>query len=275
MNEIIAVGFGVAIVVGALGWIVGSKVTRDRFEGALKEAVRSLTSGVLPSPAKPDTELQPLTSALSEGWVPRGSEREPAMHDALERVVDYLRQEVERPLSAHLDGTHGDLRTGAEEALGALQDLEFFTAAPSGKKETVDLSRLVREVIEEYSGDAGVRVRYRPPRRPIRVVVNPDGLKDALFLILHNAGQFGDGKAVEVVARVEEGTARLHVRDRGPGFTAEALSRAYDPFYTTLPGGLGLGLTHAKRTVDEMGGKIHLRNRDDGGGEIEIAMEMA
>jgi signal transduction histidine kinase len=275
MTEIIAVGIIVAVVAGTLGWVIGSRSTRRRFDEALDTATKSLTTGSLPTSAAAEGELGPLTRALSEGWVPRGSERESAMRGALERVVHYLQDAVERPLTEGMQGSQGELQTGVEEALGAIEDLEFFTAPPPSDREKIDLSKIVRDVIDEYSGDAGVRVRYRPPRRPIHVVVNQDAFKDALFLILHNAGQFSEGAPVELLARVQDGTARLHIRDKGPGFTAESLSRAYDPFYTTMPGGLGLGLTHAKRAIEEMSGQIHLRNRDEGGGEVEIALEMA
>jgi two-component system C4-dicarboxylate transport sensor histidine kinase DctB len=67
---------------------------------------------------------------------------------------------------------------------------------------------------------------------------------------------------------------RVLIQDEGPGFSAEALSRAYDPFYTTSKDGLGLGLSHARRAVELQGGQIHLRNRTDGGAEVEISVAL-
>ena len=141
--------------------------------------------------------------------------------------------------------------------------------------DAVDLGRLVSEVIKEFSQGSGVRTHQRGPRRLLRVNANEEGLKDALFLLLHNAGQFGKGRPVDVVVRVEDGYGRVHVRDKGVGFTAESLSRAYDPFYTTVDSNLGLGLSHARRLVEGSGGKIALRNSDRGGGEVEVAFPLA
>jgi two-component system C4-dicarboxylate transport sensor histidine kinase DctB len=63
----------------------------------------------------------------------------------------------------------------------------------------------------------------------------------------------------------------VKVRDRGPGFTEEAFERAFDPFFSTTDDGLGLGLPHARRAVEGMGGRIELRNVPDGGAEVELS----
>jgi signal transduction histidine kinase len=66
--------------------------------------------------------------------------------------------------------------------------------------------------------------------------------------------------------------ARLRIRDQGPGFSAEALLKAQDPFYSTSPGGLGLGLPHAHRAIAQEGGEISLRNHDGQGAEVEVLL---
>ena len=73
----------------------------------------------------------------------------------------------------------------------------------------------------------------------------------------------------------EKGSAFVRVRDRGKGFSEEAFQRAFDPFYSTTDDGLGLGLPHARRIIEGMGGRIQLRNVPDGGGEVEISFPSA
>jgi signal transduction histidine kinase len=46
------------------------------------------------------------------------------------------------------------------------------------------------------------------------------------------------------------------------------------PFYSTAPGGLGLGLPYARLAVKAQGGDLIIRNRDDGGAEVEIVLPM-
>jgi nitrogen fixation/metabolism regulation signal transduction histidine kinase len=54
---------------------------------------------------------------------------------------------------------------------------------------------------------------------------------------------------------------RLSVEDNGPGFPANILRRAFEPYVTTKPRGTGLGLAMVKKIIDEHDGKIELTNR--------------
>jgi signal transduction histidine kinase len=57
----------------------------------------------------------------------------------------------------------------------------------------------------------------------------------------------------------------LMVRDSGPGVPAAVRERLFRPFFTTKPGGTGLGLAVALRTVEEHGGRLDLVNGSDAG----------
>jgi nitrogen fixation/metabolism regulation signal transduction histidine kinase len=59
---------------------------------------------------------------------------------------------------------------------------------------------------------------------------------------------------------------RLSVEDNGPGFPANILRRAFEPYVTTKPRGTGLGLAMVKKIVDEHDARIELINRRGGGG---------
>ena len=59
---------------------------------------------------------------------------------------------------------------------------------------------------------------------------------------------------------------RLSVEDNGPGFPANILRRAFEPYITTKPRGTGLGLALVKKIIDEHDGRIEVVNRDGGCG---------
>lgn len=71
-----------------------------------------------------------------------------------------------------------------------------------------------------------------------------------------------DRKEVVIEAAMTARTVRVSFRDSGPGIAPEALSRLFEPFYTTKqPGkGLGLGLAISQAIVDEFGGSLSAAN---------------
>ncbi len=65
---------------------------------------------------------------------------------------------------------------------------------------------------------------------------------------------------------------RVAVRDNGPGLNAEARQRLFEPFYTTRPGGSGLGMVIARRIVDAHGGSIEVGDAGPPGAEILVTL---
>ena len=71
---------------------------------------------------------------------------------------------------------------------------------------------------------------------------------------------------------LDDGRISLHLRDNGPGFSAEALERAREPFFTTktTARGLGLGLAICDSLTAALGGELLLANHDDGGALVTL-----
>jgi len=279
-NEILFLGLGI-LGGGALGWVIGAQRGGRKIQRQVTALLRAVRSGQLPTADQTfpgeHAALAELRALLTKKWVLRGAAGQDPSTVALERIADYLRVRVEEPILQALDEDDEAVREGAESVLGAVEDLRFFLEDPPevDELETQNLVDLVGDVIREFSGQFMVRVSVEAPREPLRVQLNPELLKDALFLILHNAGEYGGGEMVDMTLFREEDSVRIVIRDRGPGFTAEALIQAMNPFYSTAPGGLGLGLPHARKSIQAQGGEMVLRNSEEGGGEVEIVLPQA
>jgi len=52
------------------------------------------------------------------------------------------------------------------------------------------------------------------------------------------------------------GMAHVSVSDNGPGIDAEQARRIFSPFYTTKPGGIGMGLAVSRALVEAQGGQL-------------------
>ena len=202
------------------------------------------------------------------------TEADAAFRLALSRIGSYLRENVDGPLVAAVKDRSLSLRRAAEDAVGAIDDLHFFLEDPAGEIGEDDLTRIVKDAVQAYESEWDLSVLFSS-KGPVQVRANTEALLDALYLVLHNAAVFGNGKGVVSTVSSDGEWGRVLIQDEGPGFSAEALSRAYDPFYTTSEGGLGLGLSHARRAVELQAGRIHLRNRPEGGAEVEISVPLA
>jgi len=62
----------------------------------------------------------------------------------------------------------------------------------------------------------------------------------------------------------------LRVADSGTGMSGEQLKHVYDPFFTTKEYGTGLGLTNAKRLVENNGGQMMIQSTEGQGTEVVL-----
>jgi two-component system sensor histidine kinase CpxA len=89
--------------------------------------------------------------------------------------------------------------------------------------------------------------------------------------VLRNAIRHAPERTViEVDSRILDGSATITVRDHGSGVPEEALGSIFEPFYrvgndrSRSDGGVGLGLSIARRSIELHGGRVVARNADPG-----------
>lgn len=268
---------------GALGWWLGGRSVREAYGGPLLELSRRLRAGEIPwehregnaAGGSSAPEIQHLQESLQISWVPAERCRQESVDQALERIGGYLRHQVELPLLEGVERGGDQLQIRAGRALDALDDLGFFlTTEVSHALDRHNVITLLQEVTREWTGEFSSPISLTSGDPVIHARVAPDAFKDALYLVLANAGRYGKGHPVEVKVETEGDEVRIRVGDRGPGFSPDALERGLEPLFTTDSGALGLGLSHARRVFKALEGEVHLRNREGGGGEVEVILPL-
>src|SRR5690606_19822363 len=111
-----------------------------------------------------------------------------------------------------------ELRERIDRALGAIEDVDFFLTPGNTQTRGTDVVALVQGLSREFAADQGVGVRLHLGTPMLRATVAPEALKDALYLLLHNAARFGADETIDMTVIEEGGKAHIRVRDRGKGF---------------------------------------------------------
>jgi two-component system sensor histidine kinase RegB len=146
-----------------------------------------------------------------------------------------------------------------------LDDTHNFTRQPLAQflDETMEEWRLLRPATECRYHAEGCGQAILPDADP--------ALRASLINLLNNAAD-ASPEWIEVAARCEGENLVLTINDHGPGLTPEAAARAGSAFFTTKTQGRGLGLFLANATLERLGGKVRLFNREGGGAATEVTL---
>ena len=71
---------------------------------------------------------------------------------------------------------------------------------------------------------------------------------------------------------IDESNVLVEVQDSGTGIAAEKLESIFDPFITSKPEGLGMGLAICRSIIERHGGKISAANNPDRGATFSITL---
>jgi signal transduction histidine kinase len=104
------------------------------------------------------------------------------------------------------------------------------------------------------------------PGPPITVQGDPDQIEQALINLLRNAADasLATGGGVLTGWERDGSMVEIWVKDDGPGLSSTA--NLFVPFFTTKPGGSGIGLALSRQIAEGHAGALTLENRDDGAG---------
>ena len=133
-----------------------------------------------------------------------------------------------------------------------------------------------RQLVAPRLGVAGVQLSVMVPEAT--VVVDAQRVALALANLIFNAADALSGRPQARVSLSGEAQGReflLHVDDNGPGLPEAVLAHLFEPFYTTRPEGLGLGLTLAFESLTAMNGRLTAANRAEGGARFTMTLPLA
>ena len=219
------------------------------------------------------------------------------------QMASTMAHELNQPLTAvmnYLEAGRQLLATGAggPERIGEMMEKAIAQAQRAGdvirrlrgfvsKGETERRIQSLNQLVEEALALALVGARQRSVRASLEldhalppVLVDQVQIQQVVLNLVRNAIE-----AMEEVERreltigtraiTEEGMAEVIVSDTGPGIAAELADRLFQPFVTTKPTGMGLGLSICREIVEAHHGRLTTSPGSAGGTVFRLTLPLA
>lgn len=230
------------------------EVERSRRLDEQVTLVGTIASGIAHEIRNPLSTLRMNLQLLREDWENPITERE---HKGKKRIDVLLRE------------------TGRLETV--VSDFVRFAAGHALKLEPCDLNTLAAELLD-FLGPQADRGRVKLSRDFARglptVDVDVSLIRQSLLNLMVNAQQAMPNGGEIALRTFEDGPfVKVEVRDTGPGIPPENLDRIFTLYFSTKPGGTGLGLPMVKKIVEEHGGAVEVRSEPGKGAAFTLCLK--
>jgi PAS domain S-box-containing protein len=231
----------------------------------LAHATRLTTMGELTASIAHEVK-QPITAAVTSArtalrWLEAQPPELGEVREALSRIV----------------------RAGkrAGDVIGRIRAL--VTKAPP-RKDSLEINAAIREVVELTSGEAvknGISVRMDLAEGLPLIQGDRVQLQQVILNLIINGieAMTGVGEASRDLLisskKDDAGGVLVGVADTGPGLAAGALEQVFAAFYTTKPGGLGLGLSICRSIVEAHDGRLWASANELEGATFQFSLPAA
>ena len=175
-----------------------------------------------------------------------------------------------------------DIRRDDQRAGEVIRRLRsLLKRAPFDAKE-IDLNEMVRETLDLVAALAearGVSLSSVLAGTPLPVKADNIQLQQVLINLIVNAIdamqrlEKSERKILVRTAR-DDDSAEVEIADTGPGILPGKFNDVFDPFYTTKPNGMGMGLSIARTIIEMHGGQISAENQAGHGALFRITLPL-
>jgi signal transduction histidine kinase len=249
--------------IGALSRLLGAMTDRLRASSArLREAERRAAVGDL---------ARQVTHDIKNGLTP--------IRNVLRHLSEVLRQDPSRMASV-FEARRGTLESSVEYLDTLARNYDRLS--PGADRRPCDVNTVVEQVLRNTEHE-GIELRASLADPLPSVLGDSLTLRRVLENLVGNAldsvTSRGGG---EIIVRTESlradnqlGAVRITVADTGTGMSRSELDRAFDDFYTTKPGGSGLGLSIVRRMILDLNGTLRVETEPGVGTRVMIELPAA
>lgn len=156
-----------------------------------------------------------------------------------------------------------------------IEEMLSFTRTRELNRAPAAMNAAIKDLEGAYKVPAGITLTVATDPADPCVNADMEAIGYALRGALTNAVQaMPEGGKVTVACSHDHKMAHLTVTDSGPGLPAGAGEKVFEPFFTTKPRGIGLGLTIARKYLEQHGGAAKAENLPGGGARVTLSLPL-
>jgi len=189
-----------------------------------------------------------------------------------------VHEDLKRPLGAVFDQCLTTILSQVRLLRQIAGEFSTFAAEPTARPGSVAVADLVEDVVGPYRPGLGRKHRIEIDLTPAvpTLWIDRTLIARALTNVIENALQaMPDGGTLRISASPRGAMAEIAVTDTGVGMDTEAVTRAFEPYFSTKTAGSGLGLANAKRNVELCGGTMTLSSEPGRGTTVILRLPVA
>ncbi|UPJ67704.1 ATP-binding protein [Bradyrhizobium sp. 191] len=176
-----------------------------------------------------------------------------------------------------------DIRRDDQRASEVIRRLRSILKKTPFEIANIDLNDTVGEAIRLLSAVSDGRriaLKFAPSTSVLRVKGDPIQLQQVILNLIINAidaiSQAGaTEREINVATAQSDAFAEIRIGDSGPGIAPADLKNIFNPFFSTKPQGMGMGLAIVRTIVEAHGGKIAAENQLSRGALFTILLPIA
>jgi signal transduction histidine kinase len=176
-----------------------------------------------------------------------------------------------------------DIRRDDQRASEVIRRLRSLLKKAPFEARDIDLNETVREVVgfvTALSDGRGIDLKYTPGATGLHISADPVQLQQVILNLMINAmdaisGAQARKREINITTSRSGRHAEITVSDTGPGIAAEELENVFNPFFSTKPQGMGMGLAIARTIIEAHRGTISAENQVAGGALFTIKLPIA
>ena len=175
----------------------------------------------------------------------------------------------------------GDIIRDDRRASDVVRKVRALVKKEKLRDEPLDLNEVIEEVVDLIRGDSLLQgLSIATDLSPGLAAIHGDGIQlqqVILNLILNGAAAMrnspsGQRKIIVRTAMLDGRTVKAFVTDFGTGIDENNIERLFEPFYTTKPEGLGMGLSISQTIIKAHGGTMEAWNNREGGATFAFTL---